>query len=365
MHLRLILLMCLAALEPWCVARASEPVKLDLVCPAPISTCGASTSGAASCPTGYRCTCVPSCPTCADCAAHVCVPDLNTQCHTACDCSPGLTCDGGHCVAGDSSLFCCESDRCPLGQQCQHADGHADRCGQKCQTACDCDAGLGCFDGQCIAGVVPVYCCESDQCPVDSQCQHRDGRPDRCGQACVTSAWHCDSPGSACGQDRMCDCTASCAGCDDCGPGVCLPHGSPTPYACSADGSCSQSGDRCLCVASCPDCDDCVQSVCVRACAPLCDRRQRISSERIDRIVSLTRQCQADSDCVAVDTSSACRATCGAWINRHYSDRVKKLIGYLDQRYCATFQSDGCTATTVQCADQHGACINGVCRGAP
>src|SRR5262249_51643616 len=103
----------------------------------------------------------------------------------------------------------------------------------------------------------------------------------------------------------------------------------------------------------------------VRGCAPLCDRRQRISSERIDRIVSLTAQCRTDTDCVAVDTSSACRSTCGAWLNPHYADRVKKLISYLDQRYCASYRADGCPLPTPQCADQHGACVAGVCTGVP
>jgi hypothetical protein len=103
----------------------------------------------------------------------------------------------------------------------------------------------------------------------------------------------------------------------------------------------------------------------VPGCAPLCDRRQRISSERIDRIVSLTRQCRADADCVPVDTRSACRSTCGAWVNQHYADRVKKLISYLDQRYCATYKTDGCSVATAQCGDQHGACVDGVCTGVP
>jgi len=344
-------------------AYAVEPTKSGLVCPAPVSTCQTRPDGDASCPTGYRCACVPSCPTCRDCAAQVCVPELSKQCRTACDCSPGLMCDEGRCVAGFAPVFCCESDRCPIGQQCQHADGRTDRCGKQCQTACDCEPGLGCFDGQCIAGFAPVFCCEGDQCPGDQQCQHRDGRQDRCGQACVTQAWRCDNPGGQCGQDRVCSCSASCPTCEDCGPGVCLPHGSPTPYKCSADGDCSQPGDRCLCVSSCPECDDCALSVCVPGCDPMCDRRQRISSKRIDRVVDLTRQCRSDSECVQVDTSSACRGTCGAWVNQRYAERVKKLIDYLDQRYCATFQADGCSMTAPKCAAQRGVCVDGLCAG--
>ena len=97
----------------------------------------------------------------------------------------------------------------------------------------------------------------------------------------------------------------------------------------------------------------------------MCDRRQRISSKRIDRVIELTRQCSTDADCVAVDTGSACRDTCGSWVNARYGERVKKLIDYLDQRYCATFAADGCSKPAASCAKQHGACVNGLCTGVP
>jgi hypothetical protein len=340
-------------------ASATEPA--GLVCPAPISTCQQGGDAEQSCPAGYRCACVPSCPACRDCPVQVCVPEVSRQCQTACDCSPGLMCDDGRCVAGFAPVFCCESDRCPLGQQCQHRDGRLDRCGHQCQTACDCEPGLGCFDGQCIAGFAPVFCCESDQCPADQQCQHRDGRLDRCGQSCITQAWRCDNPGGACEQDRVCMCSASCPDCEDCGPGVCMPRGSATPYRCRAEGGCSQPGDRCQCVSSCPECDDCALSVCVPGCDPMCARRQRISSRRIDRVVDLTRQCSSDAECVAVDTSSGCRSTCGAFVNQRYADRIRRLLAYLDQRYCASFTADGCSKPQIRCATQQGACIEQRC----
>ena len=364
-HVRLALVLIVPVLGLAAAARAADPSRPELVCPAPIMTCQNRDDATATCPAGYRCTCVPSCPTCADCAAQVCVAERNKPCRTACDCPPGLQCDDARCEAGTAPVFCCESDRCPVGQQCQHAEGGTDRCGQQCQTACDCAPGLGCIDGTCIAGFAPVFCCEGDQCPAGQQCQHRDGHQDRCGQTCVTQAWRCDAPGGTCAQDRVCGCTASCPTCEDCGPGVCLPGGAPTAYRCGSDGSCARAGDRCVCVSSCPECDDCTQSVCVPGCDPMCDRRQRISSKRIDRVVELTRQCNADADCVQVDSSSACRGTCGAWINQHYAERVRKLIDYLDQRYCATFQADGCPLEAPKCSAQRGACVHGLCTAAP
>ncbi|MGH7788108.1 MAG: hypothetical protein ACRERC_14645 [Candidatus Binatia bacterium] len=342
-------------------APAADLGRGEPLCPAPVSTC--KSDDAASCPAGYRCACVPSCPACRDCDAQVCVPELSRQCRTACDCPPGLGCEAERCVAGTAPVFCCESERCPLGQPCQHGDGRADRCGQQCRTACDCEPGVGCFDGQCIAGFAPVYCCDGAECPADQQCQHRDGRHDRCGQACLNQVWRCDTAGGSCGADRTCSCSASCPTCEDCGPGVCVPPGTATPYRCTAEGGCSQPGDRCACVSSCPECDDCAFSVCIPACDPMCERRQRISSKRIDRVVALTAQCRTDADCVRVDTSSACRATCGAWVSRRYADRVGRLIDYLDQRYCTTYRSDNCPFTTPRCINERAACVDHVCTG--
>lgn len=95
-------------------------------CPAPVQTCGE----ASACPDGTSCRCVPSCPNCRDCAAQVCVP------------------------SGKPKL--------------------------ECRTACDCDPGLGCFDGKCIAGIAPVYCCDGNQCPAGDMCQGRSGRMGQC-----------------------------------------------------------------------------------------------------------------------------------------------------------------------------------------
>ena len=86
--------------------------------------------------------------------------------------------------------------------------------------------------------------------------------------ACVAHVWDCAAD-PACGNDRSCACTASCPFCDDCGPGVCVPPASISPYRCAADDSCAQPGDRCVCVSSCPDCKDCTRRVCVPNCLPV------------------------------------------------------------------------------------------------
>jgi hypothetical protein len=97
----------------------------------------------------------------------------------------------------------------------------------------------------------------------------------------------------------------------------------------------------------------------------MCARRQRISSRRIDRVIDLTRQCNSDADCVQVDTSSGCRSTCGAFVNQRYADRIKRLLAYLDQRYCATFAGDGCGRAETLCATQQAACVEQRCTAVP
>jgi hypothetical protein len=86
--------------------------------------------------------------------------------------------------------------------------------------------------------------------------------------SCTLQAWSCDEQRS-CGDARVCACTASCPDCEDCGPGVCVPLGQPTPYRCDAEGACANPGDRCICVSSCEACDDCVRGVCVPGCDPV------------------------------------------------------------------------------------------------
>jgi len=402
------------------VGSASHPDR-QLMCPAPISTC--DDADAVPCPPWYDCTCVPSCIDCRDCAAKVCVATTQIACHSQCDCEPGLACIGAYCQPGQPSAYCCESDRCPdgepcqhqngspgqcgsnaecqtacdcsvglacvdgqcvagivpvyccdadpcpAGQQCQHRDGSMDQCSAapECRTACDCSPGLGCFDGKCIAGFAPVFCCEGDQCPAGEQCQYKDGRMDRCGAACVDQIWRCDTPGGdgQCEEGRVCSCSASCPGCEDCGPAVCVPPGAATPYRCNTDGSCARPGDRCACVSSCAACDNCELGLCVPSCGTnaMCDRRRQAASRKIEKAVEHFRHCQQASDCVRVDTGTACGATCGAWVNQRPASRLREFIGRIDQRYCDQYQKDGCTFVTPRCVNQVPACLNGRCTG--
>jgi hypothetical protein len=50
-----------------------------------------------------------------------------------------------------------------------------------CTTACDCQAGLGCSGGRCVAGTTDTYCCEAATCPTGSSCQSSSGAFATCG----------------------------------------------------------------------------------------------------------------------------------------------------------------------------------------
>lgn len=292
----------------------------QLMCPAPVMVCSNTAGTPDGCPPGHDCTCVPSCPFCRDCAARVCVVSAKPGCRTACDCEPGL----------------------------------------------------GCFDNKCIAGFAPVFCCEGDQCPAGEQCQHRDGRMDRCrgGEpACTDQAWLCNAAGNqrGCGNGRVCACSASCPSCEDCGPQVCVPPNlGVNPYRCNDDGGCDRAGDRCICVPSCPLCTDCALNLCVPACESQndrCEERLQIAERAIHKIVDRSRRCTRDEDCRRIDTNTECRGTCGAFVNRMRAPLIARAVRYIDHKVCSMYQDDDCPYATPRCVAQAAACVEGLCTG--
>jgi hypothetical protein len=53
--------------------------------------------------------------------------------------------------------------------------------GAPCNTACDCEAGLGCVNQVCTVEIMAVYCCTSKTCPQGAQCQDPNGNDSVCG----------------------------------------------------------------------------------------------------------------------------------------------------------------------------------------
>jgi hypothetical protein len=98
-----------------------------------------------------------------------------SPCKSACDCMAGLACFQNMCVQSPMGmLYCCDdAASCPSGQFCQSAAGQFSTCGGGmttgmgggCKTACDCPAGEACFMGGCVAPPQgKLYCCDTN-CP--------------------------------------------------------------------------------------------------------------------------------------------------------------------------------------------------------
>ena len=134
MRIPLLVLLFVSSLGLGTAATAQESFEISSgpVCEAPISVCGTEGGPASTregCPPGYRCTCVPSCPVCRDCRVFVCVSDpQEPECRTACDCEPGQGCFDGQCTAGFAPVYCCDEGACPPGGQCQARSGEMSRC---------------------------------------------------------------------------------------------------------------------------------------------------------------------------------------------------------------------------------------------
>lgn len=50
------------------------------------------------------------------------------QCKTNCDCTQGLLCTGGKCIAGFAPAYCCDKAGCPTGQTCTDSAGNKGIC---------------------------------------------------------------------------------------------------------------------------------------------------------------------------------------------------------------------------------------------
>lgn len=122
-----------------------------------------------------------------------------TECTSACDCSPGMRCEDGGCVIGDSPLFCCNSGPCPAGAACETPSQRQLTCASdSCISACDCAAGNSCDNGTCVSANPPVFCCTEGLCPAGQLCESPAGQRATCvsDQTCVSA---CDcSPGRSC-----------------------------------------------------------------------------------------------------------------------------------------------------------------------
>lgn len=117
-------------------------------------------------------------------------------CKTACDCTQGFACVNGKCIAGTKPVYCCDKLLCPVGQACETASGQAGTCGTTtttCKVACDCPKqGQTCLAGKCVQLVTQLYCCDKAGCPANAVCQAASGAYSICGGFGTSCTVHCD-----------------------------------------------------------------------------------------------------------------------------------------------------------------------------
>lgn len=183
---------------------------------------GQTCTGRCECPQGQRCIdgkCVisgapayccdrDSCPqgaACVDSNGKSGLCGLRTSCKHPCDCPQKNACVDGLCTATNSPVYCCEKSGCVPGKACLSLRSGKGVCGGEgtpCVSACDCQGGLSCINGQCTKGQKPVYCCDSPNCPQGAACESKKGGKSTCGTT-STCASACDCPsGQACNQGR-------------------------------------------------------------------------------------------------------------------------------------------------------------------
>jgi hypothetical protein len=88
--------------------------------------------------------------------------------------------------------------------------------GASCMTACDCTPGLGCFGGQCVATNNPIYCCGASPCPNGAFCENSGGGFGRCGMTGGTDLAnfdHCPFVDCSNGNGTQRCLNAGCASC--------------------------------------------------------------------------------------------------------------------------------------------------------
>lgn len=231
-----------------------------------------------------------------------------SSCNSACDCEAGLGCINGQCTKTASPVYCCERPKeCPSGAKCEDKSGQSSTCGgspQTCKTHCDCSQGESCSAGKCTAGPKPVYCCDKAGCPSGQACFQSDGLPGVCGNAgeCKTDA---DCGGTTCrtsGVNPVCIQDKN-----TCFNGKCQKTSTNVPNArCDGNGVC-QKLSSCQSHCDCPGTQACVNGQCSEVpgqpfwcCGdPACP--PNANCYRSDNSKSVcggqTGGCKTDSDC--------------------------------------------------------------------
>ena len=85
----------------------------------------------------------------------------------------------------------------------------------RCRNNCDCTQGLMCVSGTCIAGVRPTYCCDTAGCPAGESCTDSSGTAGTCpapATDCEMAGGMCVVQFTPCPRGTRADSTVSCGG---------------------------------------------------------------------------------------------------------------------------------------------------------
>ncbi|TNE52155.1 MAG: hypothetical protein EP343_01790 [Deltaproteobacteria bacterium] len=193
-----------------------------------------------------------------------------STCTTSCDCpTQGQSCVRGRCVYSNPRIYCCSKSNCPSGNTCEDTNGKLGTCpGNACKTACDCNQGEDCRNGNCVRVSPPVYCCSKSNCRAGQACVKTDGTASTCPVQCKT---RCDCPQ---GQDCL---SGNCY--TRAGAYCCSKAGCPSGQAClTTSGQQSRcggsTGTSCKVRCDCPQGQECTNGTCVTSPFPVycCDK---------------------------------------------------------------------------------------------
>lgn len=175
------------------------------------------------------------------------------RCQSPCDCLAGLDCIEGHCEQVSPPVYCCRQQPCPQGEMCRDEQNHARSCGV-CSTACDCPIGQGCEDGLCVLAQEAVFCCDRSPCPTDAPCEGPQGSS-TCEEGCQSA---CDCwRGQACIDGRCQDRPNDPAFC--CERTLC-PQGASCEHDDRSEGVCPVK--MCVGACDCPTGQACIEGQC-------------------------------------------------------------------------------------------------------
>jgi hypothetical protein len=265
-------------------------------------------------------------------------------CTSACDCNQGEDCRNGQCTRVNPPVYCCSKTGCPSGQACKDTSGKWGTCqgAPACKSPCDCQQGRDCYKGQCIQVFPAVYCCSNVGCPAGQACFDSNNTAGVCPGSQCTTACDCPNQGQSCVRGR---CT----------------YTNPRTYCCSKPGclsgqACEDSngkagtcgGRTCKTACDCNQGEDCRNGSCVRVSPPVycCSKTG----------------CRAGQACVKTDgTSSTCAVECRSQCDCQQGFRcVQGSCFRSSTGYCC--DKTGCP-TGRTCTTQSGQ--QSVCGGTP